>query len=254
MNKYLTYAGKQPVYLGDINFMQDAVGATFAQLLRGVLNSSDNSMNAILQGCVLTHSGGTTSWTAGVVVLGGEVLPIQAGSVSGNINSLYFHVSSSLSGQRTFGDGSSHECFETRSAIINATSAGGVAVAGIKRLYDDAVYYNDDAEGFTPAGSLTRKNGLWLLFADISRDDESKQDGYLYFSLPETHRDMFTDMTLPVQMVLQNLSTGDPYVYTAVLTITKTPNQVYFHIEPTSTVLPAINSHGTLHIILPILK
>ena len=252
MNKFLTYAGKQPVYLGDINFMQDAVGATFAQLLRGVLNSSDNSMNAILQGCVLTHSGGTTSWTAGVVVLGGEVLPIQAGSVSGNINSLYFHVSSSLSGQRTFGDGSSHECFETRSAIINATSAGGVAVAGINRLNDEVVYYNTSSEGIADSGSLKRKNGLWLFTAEILKSSQDDADGILYFSLPDNHRALLDNMDIPVSMVLSYSDTGVEFIYRAILRIVKSPNEIVFSIDHASEILSG-DVEGTLRVILPII-
>ena len=36
MNKFLTFPGKQPVYLGDIDFMQSAVGSAFENLMKAI--------------------------------------------------------------------------------------------------------------------------------------------------------------------------------------------------------------------------
>ena len=117
MNKYLTFAGQQPVYLGDIDFMQTAVGQAFANLLQHITGRSD--ANGILSGCEISFALNTVSWTDGVVALGGEILPISAGLLIFTPgDDLYFDIVSTTSGGRTFGDGNSHDCFETRVATI----------------------------------------------------------------------------------------------------------------------------------------
>ena len=119
MNKYLTFPGKQPVYLGDIDFMQTAVGQAFANLLKNITGRSD--ANGILHGVVISTQNNSATWTAGVVSLGGEILPVEAGVVGGIQSGLYFDIVSTTSGGRTFGNGESHDCFETRSATLTTT-------------------------------------------------------------------------------------------------------------------------------------
>ena len=111
MNRFLTFTGVQPVFLGDVDFMQDAAANGFKQLARALMGSGDEAMNAILQGVKITSAAGNLySWTAGVVVLNGELLPIAAGSVNAiDRDHLYFHVVSTLSGERTFEDQETHE-------------------------------------------------------------------------------------------------------------------------------------------------
>lgn len=118
MNKFLTFPGKQPVYLGDIDFMQTACGQAFANLLKNITGRSD--ANGILHGCVISYANNIANWTDGVVSLGGEILPIEAGYANA-LDGLYFDIVSSSSGTRTFGDGESHDCWETRSAVITDT-------------------------------------------------------------------------------------------------------------------------------------
>lgn len=175
MNKLLTYAGTMPVYLGDIDFMQDAAGSAINQLVRALMDSGDGSLNAILQGVEIsrpdTH---VFAWTAGVVVINGEILPIEAGSVSTlSLGNLYFHVNSTLSGDRTFKDGQTHQCHDTRSAVINTTSSGGIAVSSVPRLHeevvvDDHVYAAASVSGAIGPSKLIRKSGLWFVDLSIS--------------------------------------------------------------------------------------
>lgn len=119
MNKFLTFPGKQPVYLGDIDFMQTAVGQAFANLLKNITGRSD--ANGILSGVVISYQNNSATWTAGVVSLGGEVLPVAQGVVGGITDGLYFDIVSTTSGGREFGDGNSHDCWETRSAVLTTT-------------------------------------------------------------------------------------------------------------------------------------
>lgn len=167
MNKYLTYTGTQPVYLGDIDFMQDAAKEGQAMICRSIADTPD-APNAILQGLVFSvPAAGQQAWTAGIIALAGEILPVAAGSisfVSGDV--LYFHVSSTLSGTRTFKDGQSHECYETRVAVIDTVAADGVPVSSFKRVYhrpDDVKLTSNNSTGGTFAGVavLERRNDVW---------------------------------------------------------------------------------------------
>lgn len=119
MNKFLTFPGKQPVYLGDIDFMQTAVKQAFQNLLKNITGRSD--ANGILSGVEISYQNNSATWTAGVVSLGGEILPVAQGVVGGITTGLYFDIVSSASGGRTFGNGESHDCWETRSAVLTTT-------------------------------------------------------------------------------------------------------------------------------------
>lgn len=169
MNKFLTFNGTQPIYLGDIDFMQNAAEQVQNLLVRSLLDAVGATPNAILQGVSFSYpSAGTIAWTAGIVSIGGEILPIAAGTVSAaSVNELYFHVSSVLSGTRTFKDGLSHDCYSTRVAIIDATSEDGVAVSSTPRLHhrpEDVTLTSDIASGgYITAGQLRRRNELWFL-------------------------------------------------------------------------------------------
>lgn len=218
MNKFLTFSGTQPVYLGDIDFMQNAASAAFKQLLRGILNSpSDDGMNAIIQGVELSYNGNAWSWTEGVVVLAGELLPIEAGTISdiGYTRNLYLHVRSTLSGTRTFKNGQSHDCYETRDAIINTTFSGGVNVKAIARLQktDDEVY--DDSYYITGTGSsrivdssprLIFKSGLWFLDIEfsIASEDQNLRVGILFKTVSDEHLARLKNTSFAIPVILSS--------------------------------------------------
>lgn len=174
MNNYLTWAGTQPVYLGDIDFMQDAVKQAVLLLIRSMANDADATPNVILQGVDFAASTAyQLTWTDGVVVLDGEILPISAGSLpreSGDVP--YFHVVSTTSGSRTFKDGQTHDCFETRVATIDMNSADGVAVASVARLphiSSNVTLSSTTATGdFITGADLRRKSDAWYLYMYIS--------------------------------------------------------------------------------------
>lgn len=179
MNKLLTYAGQQPIYLGDIDFLQDSAGSMLTCLARALMNQGSDSLNAILQGVILSQQTQThISWTAGVVVINGEILPVPAGTVRGTLGttSLYFHVEEEQTGTRTFKDGEEHACWATRTATITAESSGGVAVSGVTRLHvesDDATYEGTSASANITSASLIKKDGLWYIDAHVSLESGS---------------------------------------------------------------------------------
>lgn len=259
MNKFLTFAGTQPVYLGDIDFMQNSVLAAFSQLAKALMDSDDDSLNAILQGVEITHlSESQVSYSNGVVVLNGEILPVEGAVIAATYaQELYLHVDSVLSGNRTFKDGNSHQCYATRRAVLNTESSGGVALSSINNYHvpsDDAVYTDSVGSGWAKSGVLTRKNGMWLLVADILYNNVSQDEGILYFGVSEAHRDMFTNMDFPVSMVLTDQDDSTTYIYSAIMSIIKSSNEVSFHIKPVGDNIPLLNSAGELRVFIPILQ
>ena len=206
MNKLLTFPGTMPVYLGDLDFMQAAAKASIGQLAQALMGSGNASQNAILQGVTFSISNSQISFTSGVVVIAGEVLPVAAGVVSASaVSDLYFHVQSSLSGTRTFKDGQSHDCYDIRSAILNTTSSGGVAVSSMPRFqnilnYD---YTFVSCTGFVASGRLARRNGSLLFNLDLDAVDmvTTGSKGEILFQVNPNEQVAFpVSFTFPVLM------------------------------------------------------
>lgn len=106
MNKYLTFPGLQPVYLGDIDFLQESVRSAFLMLLKGL--TGQEKPNCILQRA--------TSEADGVICLDGEIMPYKAytGEIYGGY---YYEVVTTYGGERVFKNGERHFCYETRYAL-----------------------------------------------------------------------------------------------------------------------------------------
>ena len=117
MNKFLTYQGQQPLYLGDIDFASEAVRDAFAQLLKGL--TGDDNANAILRGVNAAARSSTVNFSEGVVSIGGEILPVENTTLAGSLSdTFYLRIKSTYGGTRTFLDGDSHDCWETRSVEV----------------------------------------------------------------------------------------------------------------------------------------
>lgn len=105
MNKFLTFPGLQPVYLGDIDFLQESVRSAFLMLLKGLTGEEKPN-------CILKRA---TAEVDGVICLDGEIMPYKAYTGS-MISNYYYEVVSSFSGERAFKDGETHAVYETRYA------------------------------------------------------------------------------------------------------------------------------------------
>ena len=105
MDKYLTFPGQQPVYLGDIDFLQESVRSAFLMLLKGLTGQDKPN-------CILVRA---TKEVDGVICLDGEIMPYKAytGSMFGSYT---YKVVSSYDGSRVFKNGETHACYETRYA------------------------------------------------------------------------------------------------------------------------------------------
>lgn len=120
MNRLLTFPGQQPIYLGDIDFMQDSVKNAFRQLLVALTGSDTPN-------CILKTA---TAEQDGVICLDGEIMPYKAyqGTMIGAHS---YKVVSSYSGSRTFKNGEVHDCYEERYA---EESLGGMSLPTLDSL------------------------------------------------------------------------------------------------------------------------
>lgn len=233
MNRLLTYAGQQPIYLGDIDFLQDSAGSMLTCLARALMNQGSDSLNAILQGVVLSQlTQSEIRWTAGVVVIDGELLPIPAGTVRGTLGTtpLYFHVEEEQTGTRTFKDGEEHACWATRTATITAESSGGVAVSDVTRLHvesDDATYEGTPSSANITSASLFKKNGFWYIDAHVSLASGSYTEiGSVSFTiLKAAHGAELSQKSFYLPLILQmGTSVGE----TTTITVSILPVRVSF--------------------------
>ena len=230
MNKVLTFAGSQPVYLGDVDFIQAASAQIATLLARALMGNGSDTLNGIIQGVEISYGSGVITWTAGVVIISGEILPVEAGEISGSSSdALYFHVNSVLSGDRTFKNGETHQCWDTRTATISTTSADGVLVSSVPRYTrDDSAQWNGDiTSSYITKALLFRKNGFYSLDIELTLPDDlvasslgtvdfsglSAGDVSAIVSVP-FYAEMFIEVTATgnvqaVPVVLEFLSTGD---------------------------------------------
>ena len=117
MDKFLTFPGLQPIYLGDINFLQESVSDAFLLLLKG-LTGQDSPR------CVLKEA---TVQSDGAICFDGEILPSKYGPVT---DRSVYKIVSAFSGQRVFKNQDTHDCYETRYVIVSegvTTSLDNVA-------------------------------------------------------------------------------------------------------------------------------
>lgn len=184
MDKFLTFAGTQPVYLGDVDFMQTSAANTFKQLARALMDSN----NAILQGVKITRGGDNVTFSPGIVVLNGEILPFE-GAILTTAEAYYFHVESTLSGARTFKNGESHDCYETRKAVINTNAVGGVNIDILMQYrlhrFTNAVYTSEQRSGFISTASLVVMDNICYLTFTYTATPGEGTTGGIEFTVTE---------------------------------------------------------------------
>ncbi len=111
MDKFLTFEGQQPIYLGDIEFLQNASLKTLKTFFQGLADSPKIRVKD------------ATPTSSGVVIIDGEVLELRD-ERSGNEVSSSIVIKSTYSGGRTLKNGSYCQCYEERYAALVGDSSG----------------------------------------------------------------------------------------------------------------------------------
>lgn len=128
MNKFLIHEGGQPIWLEDINFMQESVRESVVQIVAGM--TGIEKPTCILYGCddVKGKDRGTT---AGVVCINGEVFPAEASEL--NLDTAHMHIVKETAGRRKTQDGRQIEAYES-SKVIMTEQEEGLPLRQIPRL------------------------------------------------------------------------------------------------------------------------
>ena len=153
MDKFLTYEGQQPIYLGDIDFMQDSVHQTIKQIVTSMTGNS--AATCVLYGC---HSDGSGGTTAGLISIEGEILPLNSSPLPWEGS--FIKIISALSSERQLKSGGKVQCHETRYAILDMEE--GVSTANIPYYdYQQFEFTQADLNKTTPINiKIVRHAGL----------------------------------------------------------------------------------------------
>lgn len=160
MDRFLTFEGRQPIWLDDFNFMQDAVESDIKKLVDSLLEALDydGSSAVILSGCKPSSEiTATTTYTEGVIYSNGKLLKVKQSTLSNRNNLpgsyLTFTVSKEYdtAGDRTMIDsGEEKSCYEKPVAALTRTNSGPHLVRLsnlITDKYGEKVLYNRELDG-----------------------------------------------------------------------------------------------------------
>jgi len=148
MNKLQTnYNGKMPFELDDLRWMDDAYREAFYALLSAFGIAPEDSFK--LSGCVVTVNGNVYTTTAGYISLNGEILKVNAHSITKSLlHSVYWvlDVAYDIAGNEIFEDGNSHDTYEVRTAKL----ATGITQLPINVMMYNADYLSDKIASIIP--------------------------------------------------------------------------------------------------------
>ena len=176
MNKFLTFQGQQPLYLGDIDFASAAVRDAFKKLMIGLAGC--DPANAIISGVVGFTGQYPVHFSSGVVCIDGEILPVAESHFQGSLSeAFYFRINSSYSGSREFVGGETHDCWETRTVEVTK-DVTDYPMSSFRRLTggigSQVWKYNDGTSEFR----LVKTGAVWN--AILKRFAMSRMEDHLF--------------------------------------------------------------------------
>ena len=131
-----------PIWLGDIDYMAGIFRNTMAGMMRGIAGRETFIFDGFLIDWTMQGDRNVYWWTAGHVVLNGEILPIEAGSltIEGEHEpfaplALKVDITYDDTGDRSLRSGDVVKCYQTRKAIV-VSDGGGVKLKSMKRFED----------------------------------------------------------------------------------------------------------------------
>lgn len=118
MNRYLIHEGGQPIYLDDLDFMQNA----FAETVKGIVSTYGN---VILSGCEVRTSNVEGEayinyyWEKGYIALNGEVFLVEKDSLSADEGAtLYWKVVRTEGQKEVFENSSEHNVYQYAKVVL----------------------------------------------------------------------------------------------------------------------------------------
>jgi hypothetical protein len=120
MNRFLTHTGRQPIWLDDLDFIQESFADEIKKLVQGLVGMTNDAV--ILTGCNVTQNeDGTYTVSEGVIYLKGEILRLSEG-VYAQIGPLRIRedVSYDSNGDRILQDsGDEVSCYRCNKAMLS---------------------------------------------------------------------------------------------------------------------------------------
>lgn len=164
MNKFLTHEGGQPIWLEDIDFMQNSWRETAQQIVASMTGDSDAT--CVLSGCLPDENGGTTS---GIVCINGEIMQLRPSSL--NWSNSFIKVVTEMTGERSYKSGSKKKCHEIRYAVLD--SEGDISTTNIPSLCYQSREYGSDDLNVTPGTiKVIRHGGLLTITGFITLEKQ----------------------------------------------------------------------------------
>lgn len=142
MDRLLTFEGRQPIWLDDIDFLQDSFAGEIARLVEGLVPMSRIPDVVILKGCEKAQvSTGVQKFNAGIIYCKGEILRVDASSVQlAQLYSFKIYQETDPAGDRILQDTEETvSCYQKRSAAIVASNTDSTNMY----LYNNAVRLSD---------------------------------------------------------------------------------------------------------------
>ena len=139
--------GGMPVELDDLEWLDTAYRDAWKGLLSAFGNTLPTSFK--LSGCIVTVAGNTYSWTAGYIALEGEILKVDAGSVTvSNMHSAKWLLQETydISGNDQFFDTNSYDTYQIRRGILVDTPL----IAPPPYMIYNAPYLRDIIQSYFP--------------------------------------------------------------------------------------------------------
>ena len=209
MNKLKTTdSGGMPLVLDDIRWHEAAVRDALYGIISAIGISAGDSFK--LSGCQVTVVGNIYTTTAGYICLNGEVLKVEAHSVTktgGVFNTIIWqlNVAYDASGLKIFKNGNSFDTYEIRTAVlVEAPIAAGIMSYNAKSLWDklddvlNAAHNSGWSSNSIIAGDYTANSGSWSI--------DTAQTTLRYKIIGKT-------MTVDIELYNSSTSSADEELY-----------------------------------------
>ena len=140
MDRFITHEGQMPIWLGDIDYMTGVFRDTVADIMKGMAGRESFILNGFWVDWTMQGDRHTYWWTAGLIVINGEILHIDAGTLTIEYDheplgplGLKVEVSYDNTGDRPLKSGELVKCYQTRKATVVA-EGGTVKLTTLKRF------------------------------------------------------------------------------------------------------------------------
>ena len=132
MDRLLTFEGRQPIWLDDIDFLQDSFAGEIARLVEGLVPADNIPDVVILKGCEKELVDSTVTFNSGIIYCKGEILRVTASSANLSPDYVFNLVQEvDSSGDRILQDTEENvSCYIKRSAVISRLKVSSTNILG----------------------------------------------------------------------------------------------------------------------------